>query len=153
MAKPRGKPFTGAGDPRNGPPITEQHGATNSLKAREPASYVAPLEDGASQVLTDLRHAWLNGKQHDRTEGHRSARAFKDKDTRGFVAMMTDLEAAHKKKMRPTVEEQVVAEADEGTARCLSLIEEWLKENGCCPKCNRMKDDPPAAEPCAECGR
>jgi hypothetical protein len=129
MAKPRGRPFTGAEDPRNGPAITEQLGATNS-RAKEPVSRYFPLpDDGAPAALVDMRHVWLNGKAHDATEAHRNARAFKDKDPKGFLQLMTEMESAYKKEKRQEAAAGAGAEVvDVGTDKAIALAVEFLKE-------------------------
>jgi hypothetical protein len=136
-AKPRGKPFQGPGDPRNGPSITEQSGATNARTKEEPVSgYCAPSEDGAPQVLQDMRHVYMNPKRHDRTEGQRFQREFREKQPAAFNSQLTEMEDRHKKEVqaKAPVAAKVV---DHGTDRALAQIKRILagEERAKCPKC------------------
>jgi len=72
--KPRGKPMQGNADPR-----------------RQGASKL-PLGD--TSLFEDMTYVRSHSKEEDRTEGHRDARRWKEKDLKGFLSRLSALEEA-----------------------------------------------------------
>ncbi len=70
-------------------------------------------------LLADMRWVYTNPKRKDRTEGQKAARAWKEKDIRGFMTQMSGLE-----KSRGEGDKQETIQTDEGTIRVLDLIQE-----------------------------
>lgn len=91
-----------------------------------PQEYTAPPDDGASTLLQDMRHVYLNPKCYDETLSHKHTREYLKRSPEKFRAQMALLEKQHREKVQ---EKKVGVEKDEGVERCMELIEEWLKEN------------------------
>lgn len=119
--KHRGKPFTGTGDPRNGPTIQEQ----NAKKVKTaPVRSVLP-EDGASQRLQDMRHVYLNDVSFDETEAHHSNRAWKLAAPRAFGETLMSMEKAHQ--AGTSAGALLSRGPDVGTAECVALVEKLIE--------------------------
>lgn len=94
--------------------------------------YVAPVEDGATEDLMDMRHVYLNGKKWDKTIGHQIARGILLKSPKEFVAMKNKMEMEHRVSQRVGVGGKEVVDMGSDRAEKLvrGLIEEFLKEHG-----------------------
>ncbi|MBY0525063.1 MAG: hypothetical protein K2R98_16785 [Gemmataceae bacterium] len=78
--KPRGRPFTGADDPR----------LRQNLETAPP---LEPSEDD-QDMLAAMRWVQSHAKSQDRTELQKDCRQWKSKDLKGFMAKRADLERA-----------------------------------------------------------
>jgi hypothetical protein len=121
--KPRGKPFTGRDDPRNG------HLVQAARAAQE-----EPVEPEDVSLYEAMRHVFSQPKEADRTQPQRECRAWLKDDRKGFLSKMADLEKAAlarppSRKDEPGGEESPPAE-DAGTARALALCDQQLAQAG-----------------------
>jgi hypothetical protein len=100
-------------------------------KEEPPVPYAQPAEDGAPQVLQDMRHVYMNPKRHDRTEGQRFQREFREKQPAAFNSQLTEMEEKHRKEVQAKVKESVGEEVvDHGTDRAIALYERILAGEG-----------------------
>lgn len=126
MAKPRGKPFTGKGDPRNGPKIAEQL----ERKKKEVPPFYPPADDGASYLLQCMRRVFQNVPEYDTEPSHCHLRDWLEKDRTGYIRQLNLFEAKHKEYLDEQRRAKDEVEVDLGTDRAIALCEEWLRANG-----------------------
>jgi hypothetical protein len=127
MKKPRGRPFTGPDDPRNRQNIEAAWAAAGDVSG---LALVGPVEPG-TQLYRDMLHVYSRPKGQDRTQGHRDCRRWKDRDLKGFMAKLADLEKAQigaKPAAPPGEPEGPGTAEDPGTDRALALIDRLLSE-------------------------
>lgn len=108
--------FKKGADPRRHPPELAGKG---TKKNRPLPEYVTLPDDGASPQLQDMRHVYMNVEGHDKTEGQRTQRAFKDGSPTAFQNAMTALEREH----RLSSGGSGPGAADVGTRECLELLD------------------------------
>jgi hypothetical protein len=100
--------------------------------------YEAPADDGAPPALMDMRHVYLNQKEHDKTAGQDMMRELHKKDPKGFLSQMAAMEKEHRAAIREAEKrdaERVVGSGvslggtpDMGTGECLGLVEKLIGE-------------------------
>jgi hypothetical protein len=120
MGKPRGKPFV-PGDPR----LRQNMEARQAAEAGNDASEVSA--DDNSSLYEDMEHVRRYPKSRDRTQAQKDCRKWKQKDFRGFMSKLADLEKASVEQRRQGKKPEQ-AEEDEGAAACLELVERLLAE-------------------------
>ena len=95
---------------------------------------VAPLPPGDDDDLAAMR--WVVRNKEDRTEAHRTYRAWLEEDRPGFMRALTALARVERKPADETPQEKQEAEAveeDEATDRILELIAEaWQAHVNAC---------------------
>ena len=90
----------------------------------------------ASRVLRDLRHVYEKPEAGDKTDGQKTLRKLFKERPGEFVAMLQRAEAAHasgKAKDKTAEQKQGVIARDEGTERCLTILDEYLERKGVKP--------------------
>jgi hypothetical protein len=121
--KPRGRPFTGANDPRNGHLVQAARAAA--------AAQEEPAGQKDVSLYETMRHVFNKPKEADRTQPQRECRAWLKDDRKGFLSKMADLEKAALARAEPQGKSfpgnDLPAE-DPGTDRALELIERLLNE-------------------------
>ena len=84
--------FTGRDDPRRHDVNLEKKGIKKPL---DMGLYVSPAEDGASSRLMVMRHVSMNPKRYDVTEEQKTCRKLKEKDPKGFLTLLDQMERDH----------------------------------------------------------
>jgi hypothetical protein len=119
--RPRGKPFTGRDDPRNGRP-----------SPGPPGDRIAAVADPAAEatLYEDMLHVRRKPRSEDRTEGQRDCRRWKKADLKGFLTKFADLEKAAlggklPGQAKPGAEPYL---EDAGSDRVEALIDELLRK-------------------------
>ena len=90
---------------------------------QEASGYVKSVEDGASARLVVMRHVNLNTWHYDVSEEQRTARRLKEKDPKGFMVLLDQME---RERAGSVVVSGVVK--DMGTERVLELIGILMKK-------------------------
>src|SRR5262249_36226336 len=121
--KPRGKPFTGNGDPRSRQNL-EKAGARKE-----------PLSEESEGMLPAMQHVVQRPASADRTYEQREYRKWLKKDRKGFMTKLADLEKValgagcrrgrQGEATAPPADQQ---EVDEGSRRAEELCERLLAE-------------------------
>ncbi len=105
------------------------------LEDESPRVFIEIPEDGAPQVLMDMRHVYINSPCFDQTPGQKELRKEFRKGARGFVKQMMDMEREYAAD-RKVVQTESGA-LDERAEVCIALAEDLLR---------RLKDGSQDAE-------
>lgn len=117
-----GKPFT-SDDSRRGPSIQDQ---PNARGKKKPPLVELP-QDGADEQLQAMRHVDVNHKCHDCTERHQSCRKLKEKDLKGFMQLLLNLEDRHSSRELGDSRAISGEERDLGEERARALLAELFR--------------------------
>ena len=83
-----------------------------------------------TRLLRDLRHVYEKGGETDATPGQRTLRKMFEDRPGEFVAMLQRAEASHRagkdKDAKPAAQQGVIGK-DEGTERCVAILDEWIE--------------------------
>jgi hypothetical protein len=83
-------------------------------------------DDGAPEELQWMRHVLANHRKWDTLAGQRNARLKMEKTPKVFYDRLDKLEAEHK--ASKVAETEDLKDTDAGTAKCLELAEQLVKE-------------------------
>ena len=86
-----------------------------------------------SPLYRDYEYVWTHQEGPFRSDGQRQLKQYLDEDRKGFLAQYSRLEQLHMAKTEKvdgplSAGGKDAPSFDEGTERCLELIERWLKD-------------------------